>query len=85
MDDKHVDLILTNSEDGDQYRLYVDGKLFTEGHSISDEDWINLICEHKHFSGKCKNLEFSEDEMEDMGCSFPYDIKEIPFVSELIK
>lgn len=72
-----VDLIIVSSECGDWYGLYVNEKLEKEGHSIGDNDWINLIIKYKHFSGNIDKFEVSDDFCEELG-SFPEKFEEIP-------
>ena len=53
---------LTTSESGDWQILEVDGVVWASGHSISENDWLELISEN--FDGLIERKTISDEEME---------------------
>lgn len=76
-------LIICNSECGDWSGLYVNGKLFHEGHSLDEQIWCDLIINYKEFTGTIDCYWFDEDSMIELGDRFPDSFEDIP--KEMLK
>jgi hypothetical protein len=65
-------LTFVGNDAGDWEALYVDGKLFCQGHEVETYDVLRAL------GIKCDGFDVSDDEMEELGCSFPDLLSEIP-------
>lgn len=72
-----VNVTLISTVEGDWSGLYADNDLFTEGHSISETDWLNFIVEYKNFS-TYEIYEIDMEDIEELGCNFPDKLSKIP-------
>ena len=68
-------LIYISSSNGDWCGIYVDGQLYTEGHSIAVLEWLDIVENQSTF--KTQNLEVEGDWLEEGG-SFPQSFSDIP-------
>lgn len=68
-------LIYISSSNGDWCGIYVDGQLYTEGHSIAVWEWLDIVENQSTF--KTQNLEVEGDWLEEGG-SFPQSFSDIP-------
>lgn len=63
------------SSHGDWCAIYVDSKLFTEGHHIPVHDWLDLM--QNHDVQWAKSLEVCGDWLEDEGGLFPKNLSDV--------
>ena len=75
---KEVSLTFISCESGDWEGLYVDGVLFEQGHSITTNDFLELISKYRHFSGVINTYELTDQQMEELGFLLPEKLNEIP-------
>lgn len=68
-------LTYISSEDGDWCGIYIDDKLYTEGHSITVHDWLDLL--RNHNISMTYTYEVNGEWLEMCG-SFPAEFKDIP-------
>lgn len=68
-------LSYVSSSNGDWCGIYVDGQLYTEGHSITVWEWLDIVENQSTF--KTQNLEVDGDWLEEGG-SFPQSFSDIP-------
>lgn len=68
-------LTYISSSHGDWYAIYIDNKLYTEGHSIAVWEWLHIITTHDIKSAV--QYEVNGDWLEECG-SFPARFDEIP-------
>lgn len=71
-------IVLITSSSGDWQGLYLKGLLFTEGHQISQTEWLQLIqfC-HKELDGTWKAFEIDDDYLDEIGAGFPLEFSDI--------
>lgn len=70
-------LVIVKTENGDWEGIYVNGTLFTEGHSLSTDDYCDLISMYKTFNPDIKRIEVTMEQMEEFAGYFPNDYKEL--------
>jgi hypothetical protein len=72
----HKNVTLCTSTDCDWIGLYLDGQLWTEKHSLSNSDWIELIT--YHYIESVTQYEVDNEWLEDQGGTFPEQLNDIP-------
>lgn len=68
---------------GDWEAIYINEELVVENHSISIHDMFKIISEFQHFEKDIESYEISEEDIEELGFSFPADFNGIP--KEMLK
>jgi len=77
-----VVLTIVGCERGDWYGIYVNGKLFTEGHDLTQSDFCELISKYQHFDSEIGKLDIVDKQMDELGGTFPYTFEELLNVIE---
>jgi hypothetical protein len=72
---------IVQSESGDWYGLYVDNKLFTQGHNITINDFVNLIRKYKQFK-TVVHFVLPKEHMEWLGYKFPENWSDVNYKPE---
>ena len=67
-DDKFVHV---DNEDGDWEGYYLNGKLLGQGHSVRANELLEAL------GFDVENIELTTEEIEELGCQLPKDIKEV--------
>lgn len=75
---KPVAVTIITCESGDWEGLYVDGVLYTEGHSIRLHEFVDLVREYKNFSN-IKWYHISDVHMEWLGNSLPVKLEDVNY------
>ena len=70
-------LTFVGTEEGDWEGIYVNGNLFEERHSLSKTDYMHLISQFKAFSSEIEEYTLTEDQIEELGGTFPIDIEDL--------
>lgn len=70
-DVKTVSVAIVNVGSGDWAGTYVDGKLFLQGHSLSENDFCQLISKYRYFHPHIEKIELTDEQIEKLGFSLP--------------
>lgn len=66
------------TESRDWEAIYINDKLFADGHSISTSDILSMISEYRNFEKDVHKYEVSDEDMEVLGFLFPSNFNSIP-------
>lgn len=73
---KKHSMAIVGCESGDWEAMFIDRKIYTQGHSLSNGDFVEAIREFKHFED-VQWYEVSDIHMDLMGGQFPDNLDEI--------
>ncbi|PHA03053.1 hypothetical protein COE51_01540 [Bacillus pseudomycoides] len=76
MENKAVSLIYVDIESGDWEGIYIDNKLYKEGHSLSPNVFTSSIGKYRHFESVSR-LTLLDVQIEELGYSLPHKFEHV--------
>ncbi|MCU7667701.1 hypothetical protein [Bacillus thuringiensis] len=76
-DVKPVSVAIVNVGSGNWSGTYVDGELFLQGHSLSENDFCKLISKYRYFHPHIEKIELTDGQIEELDFSLPGNLNDV--------